>query len=399
MTEQEDFASLFTKFERTQARKTRQEPKVGDKVRGTIVSIQGDRAFVDIGLKTEGVIDVGELRDENGHLSLDIGDSIEMLVSGKEAETGTLLLGAQHARRLRGRDGLQQAHEQQLPVEGLVTGTTKGGLEVEISGERGFCPASQIDVAFIEDLSTFVGQRLAFRITKLEGGRSLNLVLSRRALLEEAQRLAAATTRARLEVGAVMKGRVTAIKDFGAFIDLGGVEGMVHISELAFGRVAHPKDLLTLGQMVEAVVLRIDKTDNPKQPERIALSIRALEKDPWEEVVDRFPVGALVSGTVSRLQSFGVFVELAPGIDGLVHISELGAGRRIQHPQEVVKVGEAVQATVLGVDKEKRRISLSLDSKKQHLDLPKPEDVADYTKPKPGFSTLGDLLKERWPKK
>lgn len=399
MTEQEDFASLFTKFERTQARKTRQEPKVGDKVRGTIVSIQGDRAFVDIGLKTEGVIDVGELRDENGHLSLDIGDSIEMLVSGKEAETGTLLLGAQHARRLRGRDGLQQAHEQQLPVEGLVTGTTKGGLEVEISGERGFCPASQIDVAFIEDLSTFVGQRLAFRITKLEGGRSLNLVLSRRALLEEAQRLAAATTRARLEVGAVMKGRVTAIKDFGAFIDLGGVEGMVHISELAFGRVAHPKDLLTLGQMVEAVVLRIDKTDNPKQPERIALSIRALEKDPWEEVVDRFPVGALVSGTVSRLQSFGVFVELAPGIDGLVHISELGAGRRIQHPQEVVKVGEAVQATVLGVDKEKRRISLSLDSKKQHLDFPKPEDVADYTKPKPGFSTLGDLLKERWPKK
>lgn len=399
MTEQEDFASLFTKFERTQARKTRQEPKVGDKVRGTIVSIQGDRAFVDIGLKTEGVIDVGELRDENGHLSLDIGDSIEMLVSGKEAETGTLLLGAQHARRLRGRDGLQQAHEQQLPVEGLVTGTTKGGLEVEISGERGFCPASQIDVAFIEDLSTFVGQRLAFRITKLEGGRSLNLVLSRRALLEEAQRLAAATTRARLEVGAVMKGRVTAIKDFGAFIDLGGVEGMVHISELAFGRVAHPKDLLTLGQMVEAVVLRIDKTDNPKQPERIALSIRALEKDPWEEVVDRFPVGALVSGTVSRLQSFGVFVELAPGVDGLVHISELGAGRRIQHPQEVVKVGEAVQATVLGVDKEKRRISLSLDSKKQHLDFPKPEDVADYTKPKPGFSTLGDLLKERWPKK
>lgn len=399
MTEQEDFASLFTKFERTTARKTRQEPKVGDKVRGTIVSIQGDRAFVDIGLKTEGVVDVGELRDENGHLSLDIGDSIEMLVSGKEAETGTLLLGAQHARRLRGREGLQQAYEQQLPVEGLITGTTKGGLEVEISGERGFCPASQIDVAFIEDMSTFVGQRLAFRITKLEGGRSLNLVLSRRALLEEAQRLAAAATRARLEVGAVMQGRVTAIKDFGAFVDLGGVEGMVHISELAFGRVTHPKDLLTLGQMVEAVVLRIDKTDNPKQPERIALSIRALEKDPWEEVAERFSVGALVSGTVSRLQSFGVFVELAPGIDGLVHISELGAGRRIQHPQEVVKVGETLQATVLGVDKEKRRISLSLDSKKQHLDLPKPEEVANYTKPKPGFGTLGDLLKEQLSKK
>jgi small subunit ribosomal protein S1 len=296
---------------------------------------------------------------------------------------------------MHGAEGLQQAYEEQMPIEGLVTGTTKGGLEVEMSGVRAFCPASQIDINYVEDLADFVGERLAFRITKFEGGRHTNLVVSRRALLEEEQQALATETRAQLEVGAVMQGKVSSLKEFGAFIDLGGIEGMVHISELAFGRVEHPQDILSVGQQVEVSVLKIEQTDNPRHPERIALSIRALEQDPWREVLTDYPVGAQVQGTVSRLQPFGAFIELAPGVDGLAHISELGAGRRITHPQEVVSVGDQVQARVLSVDLDKHRIGLSLDTKRQTDEVAKPEvNLAEYAKPKQGFGTLGDLLKE-----
>jgi small subunit ribosomal protein S1 len=223
-------------------------------------------------------------------------------------------------------------------------------------------------------------------------------VVSRRVLLEEEQRARAEETRAELEVGAVLKGKVSSLRDFGAFVDLGGIEGMVHISEIAFGHVRHPKDVLTVGQPVEVAVLRIEKTDNPKQPEKIALSIRARERDPWQDAPERFPVGALVEGKVSRLQPFGAFIELAPGIDGLAHISELGADRRISHPQEVLNVGDRVQATVLGIDMERHRISLSLDGERQN-----PERVAsmmaDYAKPRESSGTFGDLLRESMNKK
>lgn len=394
MPDNEDFASLFNDFEKKQSATHTQEPKIGDKVRGKVISIQGENIFIDLGSKTEGIVEAEELTGEDGSLTVGIGDSIEIVVSGKDENTGTLLLGTQHARRIHGSEGLRQAFEEQLPVEGHVTGTTKGGLEVEMSGVRAFCPASQIDISYVEELEEFVGQRLAFRITKYEGGRHTNLVVSRRALLEEEQRTLAVETRAHLEVGAVMKGKVSSLKEFGAFIDLGGIEGMVHISQLAFGRVEHPKDILTVGQQVEVSVLSIEKTDNPRHPERIALSIRALEKDPWQDVPIQFPVGSLVTGTVSRIQPFGAFIELVPGVDGLVHISEMGAGRRINHPQEVVSVGDQVKATVLSVDMEKQRIGLSLNSERQQEESVNPNLVEDYTKPKQGFGTLGDLLKE-----
>lgn len=394
MTENEDFASLFGEFEKEQASSKRQEPKVGEKARGKVISIQGGTLFIDLGSKTEGMVEAGEFTDDEGKLTVAVGDSVELRVSGKNEATGMLLLGEQHARRMHGSEGLQQAYDEQQPVEGLVTGTIKGGLEIEMAGVRAFCPASQIDIAFVEDLQEFVGQRLAFRITKFEGGRQTNLVVSRRALLEEEKLILAAETRSHLEVGAVMKGRVSSIREFGAFIDLGGVEGMVHISELAFGRVEHPKEVLSIGQEVEVSVLSIEQTDNPKRPEKIALSIRALEKDPWQDVSERFSVGSQVQGTVSRIQPFGVFIELVPGVDGLVHISELGAGRRISHPNEVLSVGEQVQATVLGVDMEKHRISLSLDAGRQSQANVETNVAAEYGKPKQSFGTLGDLLKE-----
>ncbi len=391
MTENEDFAALLGEFDKRHA--ADRQPAVGDKVTGKIVSIQGVSAFVDLGGKTEGMVDLDELCDADGQLSLGVGDAVTMLVSGKDADSGMLLLGAQHARRMRGIDGLRQAYEQQLPVEGLVSATTKGGIEVEISGMRAFCPASQVDIAFVEALDSFVGQHLAFRISKFEGGKHPNLVVSRRALLEDERRNQAAQTREHLQVGVVLKGKVSSLKDFGAFIDLGGIEGMVHVSELSFGRIAHPKELLTVGQEVEVSVLRIDQTDNPKQPERIALSIRALEKSPWQDAASRFAAGSQVEGTVSRIQPFGAFIELEPGLDGLVHISELGAGRRVTHPQEVLSVGQRVQATVLGIDLEKQRISLTLDAAKQTEQIAAQQAVADYAKPRQSFGTLGDLLK------
>jgi small subunit ribosomal protein S1 len=395
MSDNEDFAALFNEFEQQQAAATRREPKVGDKVRGKVLSIQGESVFVDLGTKTEGVVDRSELLGEDGELTVAVGDSLETLVSGKDPDSGVFLLGHQQARRLHGIEELRRAYEEGSPVEGHVSGTTKGGLEVEMSGARAFCPASQADIRFVEDLQEFVGQRLAFRITKFEGGRHPNLVLSRRALLEEEQRQQAEQTRARLEVGAVLPGRVSSLKDFGAFIDLGGIEGMVHVSELSFGRVKHPQEVLSVGQSVEVAVLRIEKSDNPRQGERIALSLRALEKDPWQDVPSQFPVGTRVRGTVSRLQPFGAFVELAPGVDGLVHISELGAGKRVNHPSEVLVEGQEVEATVLGVDPEKKRISLSLSAQEGSAEAPAEiRTPADYARPKQGFGTLGDLLRE-----
>ena len=272
---------------------------------------------------------------------------------------------------------------------------TKGGVEVQIAGARAFCPASQLDLRYIEDLESFVGQQLAFRITRYEGGKRVNLVVSRRDLLEEEQRALAEQTRARLEVGAVLQGTVTALKDYGAFVDLGGVEGMVHISELAFGRVEHPEEVLNVGQAVEVAVLRIEKTDNPKHPEKIALSIRALAKDPWQDVAERFPVGARVKGAVTRLQPFGAFIELEPGVEGLVHVSELGAGRRVSHPHEVLNAGEEVEATVLSVEPDKRRIGLSLATA-SHPGVTGSEatQYVPENPPKSDIGTLGALLKE-----
>ncbi|HEY5776996.1 MAG TPA: S1 RNA-binding domain-containing protein, partial [Xanthomonadales bacterium] len=242
MTGNEDFASLFGEFEKKQGMTSKKEPRTGDKVTGTVVSIQGDNIFINLGSKTEGIVEREELTDEEGNLTVEVGDSIEIVVSGKDESSGTLMLGAQHARRMHGIDELRQAFEDKHPVEGRVTGTIKGGLEVEMSNLRAFCPASQIDINYVEDLEAFIGERLAFLITKLEGGRHPNLVVSRRALLEEEQQARATETRAHLEVGAVVQGKVSSLKEFGAFIDLGGVEGMIHISELAFGRVEHPQD-------------------------------------------------------------------------------------------------------------------------------------------------------------
>jgi small subunit ribosomal protein S1 len=398
MSQSERFADLLAQFDQSHPTTGPKEPTIGSQVKGILVSVEGEYGFVDLGGKSEGRIDLAGLRDADGHLKVAVGETLETHVTGKDEDSGMLLLGSQHGHKYHGLEEVERAYRQGLPVQGQVTSAVKGGIEVQIAGLRAFCPASQVDTRFIEDLAEFIGQRLDFRVTKLEGGRRPNLVVSRRAILEEDQRRRAAETRAQLHEGAVLSGVVTSLKDYGAFVDIGGLEGMIHISELALSRVKHPSELLSIGQTVEVSVLRIEPSSAPQGREKIALSIRALAPDPWNDVQTTYPVGQQVRGTVSRLQPFGAFVELAPGIEGLVHISELGAGRRVQHPSEVVHVGDQVQARVLGVDLERRRISLSLDET-QDADSREPESSnpsASSTSgaPDSAMGSFGELLRD-----
>jgi small subunit ribosomal protein S1 len=396
MSDSENFEDLLKQFDQTHPQSRKGAPTIGDRVRGTVVVIGDTHAFVDLGAKSEGRVELAAITDAEGQLTHALGDVIELQITGKDEDSGMLLLGTQHGQRCHGLDEIENAYRQGLPVQGQVSAAVKGGVEVQVAGLRAFCPASQIDIRFIEDMAEFVGQRFEFRITKFEGGRRPNLVVSRRALLEEQQREQAAQLRAQLTEGAVLTGTVTALKDYGAFVDLGGLEGMIHVSQLAFGHIKHPKEVLHIGQQVEVSILRIDPPNEKNKREKIALSIRALSRDPWQDAVAQFPVGLRVTGTVSRLQPFGVFVALAAGIDGLAHISELGAGRRINHPNEVVTVGDSVEAVVLGVDLERRRISLSLNTKAQVTETP----VVRTAPPEPAkapektIGSFGALLQE-----
>jgi small subunit ribosomal protein S1 len=299
---------------------------------------------------------------------------------------GALTLRVKLGRGPEARGELQQAQELGIPVEGVVTEVVKGGLSVDVAGVRGFCPASQIDVRFIDDLATYVGQKLLFRITRYE---PRNLVLSRRALLEEDNAKRAIETRKKLEPGAVLRGKVVGFKPFGAFIDLGGIEGMLHVSELGYARVEKPEDMLSLGQEVDVAVLKIEPGD---KGDRISLSLKALASDPWREVAATLVEGTRVKGKITRLQPFGAFVELAPAVEGLVHISELGAGRRINHPKEVVSAGQEIEAVVLSIDHERHRIGLSMASS----DDGNAEDVAQVARSNAPakFGTFADLLKK-----
>jgi small subunit ribosomal protein S1 len=363
--DEDDFAKMLAEYEGPEtgrSKKKRKEPTVGDEVRGRIISIGRDSAFVDLGAKSDGVIELSQLRDADGKLIVKEGDELTAtVVEVGGAAGGVVLKRVFGGRGAEGSAELEAAFQHRLPIEGVVSAVNKGGVDVTIGGSRAFCPISQLDLRHTEDASAFVGQKLRFRITRYEStGRGANIVVSRRAILEEEQAVRAAEVRGTLAVGSVLKGRVTALKDYGAFVDLGGIEGMMHVSELGFQRVSHPKDLLAVGQEIEVQVIKLEKSDDPKRPERIALSLKSLEKDPWSDVATRFYEGAHASGTVMRLEQFGAFVELAPGVEGLLHVSELGRGKPLRHARDATKVGATLDVVVLAVDTDKRRLSLAL---------------------------------------
>jgi small subunit ribosomal protein S1 len=400
--DEEDFAALFAASE--QGPKPRERRlTAGEVVRGRVIAVGAQTAFVAVGGKAEAAIDVAEFRDPaTGEVGLKEGDEVEATVVDDGSRSGSIVL-----KRVAGRGGhvpgeLEQAFANGIPVEGLVTGENKGGYDVQIGTVRAFCPGSQIDRRRVAG-ATYVGERFRFRITKLEAG-GRNLVVSRRQLLEEEAEAQAAATLERLREGAVVRGRVSSIRDFGAFVDLGGVEGLIHVSEMGYVRVANPADVLQPGQEVEAQVVKIE-TD-AKGNRRIGLSLRALAPDPWTTMRERFPVGAHVRGVVRRLEQFGAFVELAPGLDGLVHVSRVVLDRRISHPRQVLEVGQEVDVTVVEVDAVKRRIGLSMvERAKQAKDAAEAEERRDteqfLAKPEAqtGFGTLGDLLSRGKPKR
>jgi small subunit ribosomal protein S1 len=384
--QEEDFAAMLAESERG-APRAKKRPRVGDQITGKVISIGKDAVFVDVGGKAEGQLERGEVSDPDGKLLVKLGDTIDARVIGDAG--GVLTLRIKLGRGPEARAELQQAQELGIPVEGVVTEVIKGGVSVDVVGIRGFCPASQLDVRFVDDLSIYVGQRLTFRITRYE---PRNLVLSRRALLEEENARRAVETRKKLEPGAVLRGKVVGFKPFGAFIDLGGIEGMLHISELGYARVERPEDALSLGQELDVAVLKVEPAAKGDKSERISLSLKALATDPWRDAAASLVEGSRIRGKITRLSQFGAFVEIAPGVEGLVHISELGAGRRINHPKEVVSAGQDIEAVVLSVDHDRRRIGLSMAASAGGTDA----DVAAVAKAHAPtrLGTFADLLKK-----
>jgi small subunit ribosomal protein S1 len=390
----EDFAAMLAASERKDGRARRPRLAVGDRVRGTVLSVGREVTVIELAGGGEGTLETLELRDEGGELTVAVGDSLEARVVAIGEKEGIVSLRRGPGRGTGSRTDLAEAAATGLPVEGLVTGVNKGGVEVDIGGVRAFCPISQLELRPVADPAVYVGQRLEFRVARYEDDRrGPNVVLSRRALLEEEMRGRAALTRGKLVVGAVLPGVVTALKEFGAFVDVGGIEGLLPASEIGFQRGARPADTLAVGQPVTVQVLRIGKRDDPKRSEQITFSLKSLERDPWQDTVAQLGVGATVRGKIMRAESFGAFVELAPGVEGLLHISELGAKRPLRHAREAVKPGEMLEVTVLAIDPDKRRISLGLGKSEERVDDEGRAAAVRASTTVGSMGTLGDLLK------
>jgi small subunit ribosomal protein S1 len=346
----EEFAELF---ENTPAAAEPAEARPGDKVTGTIVQMGDKDAFVDCGMRNELPIAVAELKDEEGNLQYNTGDQVTAHVQkGPEGLKLTLAVKLKDA----GRKALEDAYTNGTPVEGKVGQTNKGGFAIDLGGVRAFCPYSQIDIRRADNPEEFVGQTYQFKILELsEDGK--NVVVSRRALLQADREAQADKTREDIALGDVLEGVVTRLVPFGAFVDLGGIEGLVHISQISHQRVGDPSDVLREGQEVKVKVLELQNLGMGRS-ERISLSMKALASDPWPDTAGSLQPGTDVNGRVTRLVDFGVFVELLPGIEGLIHISEL-ANHRIIHPREVLNEDEDISVRILDVDLDRRRISLS----------------------------------------
>jgi len=359
-----DFAALFAASEAGETRRGKIE--VGDLVRGRVIALGAATAFVAVGGKGEASIDLAEFRHpDTGECTLAVGDELEATVVDDGSASGSIVL-----KRTLGRGGhvpaeLEQALTHRIPVEGLVTAEVKGGFEIQLGAVKAFCPGSQIDRRRGGDrvpADQYIGQRFRFLVTKVESG-GRNVVVTRRQLLDEEAAQQAASTWEQLAVGGVVRGTVSSIRDFGAFVDVGGVEGMIHISELGHGRIGHPSEVLQVGQEVEVQVIKLDPPPaegSGASRRQIGLSLKALAADPWSTVRERFPVGATVRGIVRRVEAFGAFVEIAPGLDGLVHVSKLVLDRRVSHARQVVSLGQEVDVTILSIEPEKRRIALSM---------------------------------------
>ncbi|MDH3349102.1 MAG: 30S ribosomal protein S1 [Desulfobulbaceae bacterium] len=381
---QESFSNLFEE-------KTVSISKIkpGDKIKAAIAEISGENIFLDIGQKSEGVLAASELRDENNEISLKTGDSVEVyFLSTRRGEMiFTTRLGSGQTSNTE----LEEAFHSQIPVSGTVEKEIKGGYQVSLAGTRTFCPYSQMDIRRVEDPESRIGQTVTFLITEFsQGGR--NIIVSARKILERERAEQRKELEKTLHEDMRIAGTVTSLRDFGAFVDIGGVDGLIPISELAWGRIEKVEEILHVGQQVEVIIKKLDWNSN-----RISLSLKATLSDPWDSALETYQLGSIHSGIVSNLMDFGAFVTLAPGIDGLLHISKLGAGRKIRHPREVLEQGQEITVRVEKIDLENKRISLEPEDykgQKTKTENEKQEVDTEKWSPTPSTSmgTFADLL-------
>jgi small subunit ribosomal protein S1 len=327
----------------------------GDVVSGSVVRIDQDEVLVDIGYKSEGVIPLNELsirKSVDPHDEVELGEEVDALVLTKEDQDGRLVLSKKRARFEKAWRKIEGAAESGEPVEGTVIEVVKGGLIIDL-GVRGFLPASLVDIRRVQNLDEFLGQKIECKVIELNRSRN-NVVLSRRAVLEEERKEVRQQILDRLQPGMVVEGAISNIVDFGAFVDLDGIDGLIHISELSWSHVNHPSEILAIGDVVPVKVLDIDR-----DRQRISLGLKQTQADPWQRVIDTYRIGDELEGKVTKVVTFGAFVEIMDGVEGLVHISEL-AQHHVENPREIVEPGEDVRVKILEIDSERRRLSLSV---------------------------------------
>ena len=343
-----DFGQLLDQFEQEQA--TLQE---GEVVRGTVVGISERGVVIDFGYKSEGIVNPAEFT-ENGVLSVKPGDEVEVLVKSMETADGLPVLSRADAVRMKAWDDLEKAYRDGTSVKGRVIERIKGGLRVDIDGIAAFLPGSQVDVRPVRNLDSLRNQEIEAKVIKLNRKRS-NVVLSRKAVLEEANAGKKDQTLQHIEEDIVVEGQIKNLTDYGAFVDLGGVDGLLHVTDMSWGRLQNPNELFKVGDVIQVKVLKFDR-----ERERVSLGYKQLLPDPWSSVEERFPISSRVSGKVASVADYGAFVELESGIEGLVHVSEMSWSKRVKHPSKLVNPGDTVEVEILSVDPKGRRISLGM---------------------------------------
>jgi len=341
----ESFADLFEESVR--------EVKEGEVVPGTVVAVDDDHVQVDVGFKSEGLVDSWEFMDEDGTMLIKAGDVVEVLVESTEDEEGRIVLSKEKADRVRLWNEISKAYDEDRAVEGTIVSRVKGGLAVDI-GVKAFLPGSQVDLRPIRNLEDMLGKKLEFKIIKFNQRRG-NIVLSRRVLLEKERKKLREETLGQIQEGQIVDGVIKNLTDYGAFIDLGGIDGLLHVTDMSWGRVNHPSELFQVGEEIKVQVLKFDQ-----ETERVSLGLKQIQPDPWVDASMRYPIGKRVSGKVVALTDYGAFLELEAGIEGLIHVSEMSWTKRVKHPSKVVSIGDAVEAVVLDVDETNRKISLGM---------------------------------------